>query len=310
MLSGRRRQGMNELSEVKIAFIILHYNATKETINCVDSIKKNADTAEFHIVIVDNGSPNASGDKLAEKYNGDPIVTVLICQDNLGFARGNNEGISYARENLVPDFICCMNNDTLLEQKDFCRKLADVYIRTGAAVIGPEIILKNGTVQLFTHYLCTVRDYQIQLQEQYNVLKGKRNYKKLIKKELMKVSLFYRIDMFRHHLKKDNYYHENYSRTELTDVVLHGCCLIFTPAFFNRLEGFCPDTFLFREEEILCLELQKNGLHSVYAPKLQIRHLEDAATNSRFKRNREKELFMARNQIQSLKILLGMMLKQ
>lgn len=61
----------------------------EETINCVSSIRKNIDTSNYHIIVVDNASPNKTGFQL-KKYGDDSTVTVLLSEKNLGFANGNN----------------------------------------------------------------------------------------------------------------------------------------------------------------------------------------------------------------------------
>lgn len=48
---------------------------------------------------------------------------------------------------------------------------------------------------------------------------------------------------------------------------------------------------MFREEELLYLSLKKKNLISVYCPAISIRHLEDAATNSVYRNNKEKSMF-------------------
>lgn len=56
---------------------------------------------------------------MEEKYHMDDKVLVLKLTSNLGFAKGNNVGYKYAVKELKCDFICILNNDTLLVQDDF-----------------------------------------------------------------------------------------------------------------------------------------------------------------------------------------------
>ena len=49
-----------ENNEYSIGFVILHYNTMKETADCAESVKKKIDTPNYHIVIVDNASPNGT----------------------------------------------------------------------------------------------------------------------------------------------------------------------------------------------------------------------------------------------------------
>lgn len=92
---------------------------------------------------------------------------------------------------------------------------------------------------------------------------------------------------------------------ERKDVILHGCCLIFTPPFFEKLNGFHPNTFLYREEELLYFMVKDAKLTTLYCPELQIRHLEDASTNSIAANDDERKKLYIKNQIDSLKILIA-----
>lgn len=291
---------------MKITFVILHYNAIEETINCTASIQKSIDTDNYHIIIVDNASPNNTGIQLREKYKNDPTVSVLITEKNLGFANGNNVGIAYAREQLQSSFVCCTNNDTLLEQTDFYNRLMESYESIHAAVIGPKIILKSGEIQRLPDKLLTLAEYQHQLDECQKVLN--RDPVQSIKEELYGFKIVRALSNWKHKLKgdipssqanDDEYYDEQH-----VDVILHGCCLIFTPAFFDKLSGFCADTFLYHEEDLLYIDVMENGLHTLYDPKLQMRHLEDASTNTIVKTSREKREFLARHKSQSLGVLI------
>ena len=99
---------------MKIVFVILHYLAIDETYKSVDSIEKKIDTDMYKIVIVDNASPDKSGALLKEHYKNDDHVEVLLNQENLGFARGNNVGFRCAEKTWNPSYIVLMNNDVNL----------------------------------------------------------------------------------------------------------------------------------------------------------------------------------------------------
>ena len=84
----------------KVAFVILHYNVPETTRQCVASVRALKCRVIKKIVIVDNGSPDGSGRILAADYAKDPDITVILTEKNLGFAKGNNVGYQYAREQL------------------------------------------------------------------------------------------------------------------------------------------------------------------------------------------------------------------
>ena len=100
------------------AYLVLHYKNADVTEQCIQSLLSN-DMEDSCIVIVDNASPNGSGKELEEYYEHSEKVTVLLSEENLGFAKGNNIGYQYCVQKLKSDFVCALNNDTLLIQKNF-----------------------------------------------------------------------------------------------------------------------------------------------------------------------------------------------
>lgn len=299
---------MKSLIKKNIAFVILNYNVFDMALECVDSIKKHIDTDSFAIVLVDNPSPANVGYRLKEYYASDDMVDVLCLPDNCGFARGNNAGIKLAREKYDPKFIVCLNNDTLLEQDNFYEEICNAYNKGKPAVIAPKVILKDGSIQPLCGHLLTVEDYQHQLRNFENILNDKVTEKSVIRRfkdSLLQIKLIWIINQFRHgnfSLKQTQLVGVN---EEQRDLILHGCCLVFTPTFFQKLIGFNPSTFMFREEELLYIMLRQQGLHNLYEPQLTIHHLEDVSTDSIFSKPKEKQQFLAKNQIDSTKILIA-----
>lgn len=274
-----------------IVFVILNYNIYKETVDCVESIRRNLDTRLFHIIIVDNASPDGIGNALKDLYKSDSLVTVLQNQENEGFARGNNHGIQEAKK-LNPKFICCLNNDTLLEQKNFFENLEKEYNKDFPAVIGPKVILKDGRIQHVNKELLSIDHYKTRIE---NLEKGIPIYGSF-KENLLKNRILYELNFLRPKYRKEK-------QSEFSDVILHGCCLIFTPVFFEKLNGFDDRTFLYVEEQLLYVALKKNGLHNKYCPNIQIRHLEDISTKSVARSNKAKAEWVRKNTVDSLRIL-------
>lgn len=279
----------------------------QETLDCVHSICQNIDTKLFHIIIVDNGSSNGVFEQLRKETANNARVSCISSGGNLGFAKGNNVGISYARENYFARFICCLNNDTLLEQKDFFQQLSLCYEKNYAAVIGPQIILRNREIQPLCAPLASVNAYKMELKK---YMTNNISLKLRIKRVLVKVPCFSKLNKVRHRLycilqgnnKKNVLLKKAFE--ENRDCILHGSCIIFTPMFFSKLFGFNPKTFMFREEELLFLAVQRAELHTFYEPNLKIRHLEDVSTDAVYQHSKEKEVFLRKNQIKSLEVLI------
>ena len=289
---------------VDIAFVILHFNTLQETSDCVDSIIRNIDTDNYYIVIVDNCSKNDSLKILKNKYNKDFKINIIMNEANLGFACGNNVCIKYAKEKLHATYICCLNNDTLLMQKDFFETLNSAYSVDKPAVIGPQVILKDNSTQKIRPYLLSINEYRKHLDVYQLIMKN--SFKQKMKEYLLKCKLIRFINTMKHSISDEvKFEDDSYYKKQHKDILLHGCCLVFTPIFFEVLEGFCEETFLYYEEEILYLDLMNAGIHSLYYPLLLIRHLEDAATNSMVTNNYEKKLFMTEHKLNSVQILIN-----
>lgn len=290
--------------QYSIAFVVLHYNVLQETLACVTSIKQRIDTNNYHIVVVDNKSPNGTGIELFHKYQFDSKVDVLLLDENAGFANGNNVGIEYSKEKLKADFVCCLNNDTLLEQSDFFSNIVLIYKNSDAAVIGPQILDRDGKIYMHPGMLLPVDIYRKQLRNWQRFLQ--QDVHNRIRNELLNTYIVQSAkNFFSQRHKCTNRDNEGYYCSVHEDIILHGCCLIFTPIFFTKLHGFCKETFLYNEEEILYLDLLKNGLHNIYSPKIRIRHLENVATDSIVKTNMERKRFFAQNKVKSLCILIS-----
>lgn len=292
---------------IDIAFVILHYISIVDTEETIKSVKKNIDTQSYHIVVVDNGSPNGTGNVLKENYKNDEQVTVVISEKNLGFACGNNLGINYVRKCFAFTFLAVLNNDIYLLEKNLVEKLYKEYDKSKFAVLGPMILTAEGK--------CNINPGRKQVISKREVMHKITRYKRQIFFGKIYMGRVYELLLKLYHNyiylpgrladgeKKNKIY---INREEM--VQLHGCFLIFTNEFFEKLPGFDERTFLYMEEDILFAQIVKNKLLSVYLPDIQVFHNEDQATNKVSKENeRKKKLFMRNNYVNSAKVLMGVL---
>lgn len=281
------------------AFVILHYNVLEETLRCVQSIKDCVQGTDYRIVVVDNASPNHSGLELEGRFKNDSVVSVLSNDVNLGFAKGNNVGISYARDVLKADFVVALNNDTYLIQKDFPQVIEEEWKNSSFAVMGPRVFTPSGVnqnpvpfeVNCIAEVNKRIRKYSVAY---FRALLGVESLYNCVK-DFAKKILHYKNE------KVDLNERNQCCRQE--NVKLHGCCLVFSPRYFEHFDGFDPQTFMYFEEDVLIAHLRRKKLLSVYNPKLQIFHAEMAATKSLSETSRKKQLFVYGQYLKSLKIL-------
>ena len=283
---------MGSMDKSRIGWVILHYQALNETLECVESIKKICDENDI-IIIVDNGSPNATGKLLYEKFLGQEGIKVILSSENLGFAKGNNIGFYEAKNEYKCDFIVLLNNDTIIIQHDFRNRIFLEYEQYRFSVMGPKILQVNGTVNTSSPSnpihtsIFRARVGQIS------------NYVRYI------LSILGLDIIFGQLVDKGA---EGYKSVDIIqeDVQLSGCCWIFSKEYISRFDGINPDTFMYLEEILLYLRIKKAGLKIIYNPKLEIIHLEDAATLETFKGKTAKaRRFKYRCQMQSFKVLIN-----
>lgn len=305
-----------------ISFVILNYKTYQEAIACAESILTTQTYPHIQIVIVDNGSGNGSDEQLVLHFDGEERVHVLAAERNLGFAKGNNLGIAYAREHFDADFIVAANSDIIFEQPDYCEKLIEIYDRKPYAILGSDIIDASRT-------------------QHFNPVARERVYtipymRKQILVSEVKAWMFRLIKFF--HLKKAVAGHygiatneegtdvsdgsknlttrevdgksvaaDSRIEQEMEDVLLHGCCMVFSKDFFAEFDGFWPDTFLYAEEEIIYYLAKKKGMRVLYTPEVCCMHKEAVTTKQIYRDFCDAKIFYFSNVAKSYRKFLRLL---
>lgn len=284
------------LKTINFVFLILNYINIDDTINCVKTIMSKCSNYNYKIVIVDNGSNNKSCEKLNKIYKGNEKVKLIKSQENLGFAKGNNLGFKYIKDNLYPDFIIMCNSDTNLLQDDFLELVYDEFKKSKFDVLGPKILLPSGKIN----------NVKLKIPTKIEVKKMLACYKREYITSLLfiyKPYLFFKNSLKKIMRKKNIKQRDVNKRYE--NIVLHGSFLIFSKKYIDMFDGIDDRTFLYKEEELLAIRLKRNNLLSIYNPDIIIFHNEDGSLNSMTKSSRKKRLFVCKYLIESSKILLN-----
>ena len=285
-----------------ICFIILHFLDAEMTSICVNSIIESFSDCKFFIEIVDNGSANNSNEVLMSKYSVYNNIHISINEKNLGFANGNNTGYIWAKSNLKFKFLCVLNNDIVINQKNIFDVLCSEYNNFNFSVLGPDIISDvNGSHQ--NPYI-----------EKGFSLKELEKYKSVLYRRRKFYFLYYHFDeikkilrLLRKNNKKENINSNVYLRHSLNPV-LHGACYFFSSKFFESRELlFNPNTFMYFEENILHYECVKNSLNMIYSPCICVRHCEDVSTKVFIRNNYKREKWILNECIKSVEIFLELM---
>lgn len=164
-----------------VSIIILNWNGWKDTTECLESLYQ-INYPNFDVIVVDNNSVDESIEQIKEyckgkmevksnyfnyqpinkpikliEYSEESIKQIKMDDDlssnkrlfliknskNYGFAKGNNIGINFALNNLDPNYIFLLNNDTVVD-KQFLDELVNAAENDNKiGILGPKKIKYN-----------------------------------------------------------------------------------------------------------------------------------------------------------------------
>lgn len=274
-------------------FVILHYRAAEMTRTCVERIR--ALNGSNYIVIVDNASPNGTGELLAEEYAGEDNITVLLNQENAGFARGNNLGIRWVCENLKADFVVVLNNDVEILQKDFAVRIGEIYRENPFDVLGPDIVSVFSGIHQSPKSLkgCTLE----------SVRKKRANVKRSSNPILLLLSSGEKNSpaIWRRKQRRERAKQQIDSSVSAEGVVLHGSCVIFAKRYLDtHPEPFYPKTYMYYEMEILEWMCRQEGSVIRYDSSISVLHYQYVASKQEFKSIVRRSKFVIECLLESL----------
>lgn len=124
-----------------VDIILVNYNGSDDTIECINSIHKTKYNYDVEIIVVDNCSNEGERKKIREFCENKGCIFIQS-EVNGGFAYGNNLGIQKAID-AKADYIMLLNNDTVV-QNDFLNPLVNfLQSHNDVAMVSPKILYYN-----------------------------------------------------------------------------------------------------------------------------------------------------------------------
>ena len=121
----------------RVSVLIVNYNAGDWLARAVDAVRP-AGSAEPEIVVVDNGSADASLDALDAD-----AVRIDRAGRNLGFAGGINRAARHAHR----EFLLLLNPDSCIEPGDLARLVGELEAHAECALVSGRILGLDGREQ-------------------------------------------------------------------------------------------------------------------------------------------------------------------
>jgi len=126
---------------VDLTIIILNYNTSDLTQECLTSIYKYKPKCSFEVVVVDNASSDDSVKEIKSKF---PKVRLISNDKNLGFSKGNNVGVKRVYKN--SKYCLLLNSDTTV----LSESLTNLYNhaeKEGCDICSCKLVNKDGRFQ-------------------------------------------------------------------------------------------------------------------------------------------------------------------
>lgn len=128
-------------SKLDISIVIVNYNVKDFLYQCLNSIYKHSTSHNIQVIVVDNNSHDNSIEFLTNLF---PQVEFIALNENLGFAKANNIGISKA----LGKYLLILNPDTIIFEDTFqvMYDFMEKNPKVGAA--GCKVLNSDSTFQL------------------------------------------------------------------------------------------------------------------------------------------------------------------
>jgi GT2 family glycosyltransferase len=225
----------------KLNIVILNWNGYSDTSELLNSLIKVRST-EFSIIVVDNNSVGNDVEKLESNYKG--FIKVLRCNDNLGFAGGNNIGIKQALEDRA-EYILLLNNDTIVEPNFLEPLLERINTTEQIGIVAPQINYYDEPKKIWSAggKISKLRGSGFadsnKLESQVNILD----------KEVEFVS---------------------------------GCCILIKKDVIENVGLLDENYFLYTEDTDFCFRVRKAGYKIYVTPRSKIYHKVNRSTENKF----------------------------
>lgn len=234
---------------VDVSCVIINYNTSGYTIDCIKSIIQNTQSISFEIVVVDNASKQEDYLLLKEYLDSKKYINVKFIRSriNIGFGAGNMLGVQIASSCKYYAFI---NNDTLQVTSDCLGGLYSFMEENKhVGICSPQMLDEDKNFRVTIDHFSTLGR---------EILK-RSNLEKLFPKK---------------------YLNRKQTFSKPTKVQYVQGSFMFTNAkVFNELGGFDTNLFLYYEESDLSLRLlREKNLETYICPDFEYIHYKGGST--------------------------------
>lgn len=224
-----------------LSVVVLNYNTRELLKDCLRSIETSNDGLDVQLIVVDNASPDGSAAMVRETF---PGVHLIENSENVGFTRGNNQGIEAAEA----PYILVLNQDTVIKPGALGGMLRYMESNPRTGIVGPRLVDGSGEYQQSCHY--------------FTLLKAR--YALLFLMTMMGSSGIESLGMSTNPNNGDE------APAEVDWV--YGACMLVRRELLESVGPFDENIFAYGEDMEFCYRAHKDGWRVVYLPEAEIIH--------------------------------------
>ncbi len=250
-----------------LSIIIISYNTSQITVNCLKSIFQDKGLKEipYEIIIIDNDSKDDSVAQIKKLKKSLDIrnlkLEIIENKFNAGFGKANNQGLKIAKGN----YILLLNSDTLILHSAISQSLNWLCSHPEVSVCTAQLLNKDKTIQAsggFFPNLSNVLTWCLNLDDLPFI-------NKIIKPFHPHTPAFY---------THDNFYLKDHQQDWVT-----GAFMLIRSSHLKSTGGFDENYFMYGEEVELSYRIKKNNpqFQTWYLIGPQIIHLGGASAQNR-----------------------------
>ncbi|SDG81982.1 Glycosyltransferase, GT2 family [Selenomonas sp. WCT3] len=238
------------MNQSMIGIVILNYNTWDLSIKCIKSIKNHTDDLSIRIYLVDNCSTHVptSSELAFIRENG----VFIKAPKNNGYSAGNNLGLKRAIDDNC-DYVMIVNTD--VEFCDDSIKVMKLFLENNdAGIVGPQIYNKEN--EFMPIYMV-------------NKLTAIGKIKNIFLKTPVRI-------FFREFERK--FICKNELEAPLHVFSVSGCCFMIDKYCAQNIYPLDEKTFLYEEEYILGIILEKKDIKAFVIPNTHVIHAHGKST--------------------------------
>lgn len=233
------------MRKYQVAVILVNYNTSHYTLNCIQSIQRLTATVNYQIIVIDNNSRMDEFNQLSH-LQGQAHIQLVRSKINVGFSGANMMGVQRADA----DYYYFLNNDTILLND--CLGILHQFMEGNPKVANGsgEMINGKGVYEYNFRYFPTLM-------------------LKLFGPGLLRIF----------NPEKFPSRHIRFQQPTRVDLV-NGSSMFIRATAFEAIGGFDTTYFLYCEEEDIALRLSRQGYQTFLIPAAQYQHFENKSSSS------------------------------